>query len=448
LAGTTHRLERKIRSVFALSEREFSMEKRTHNHVAALLAATMVLAVFLVPAATRQVTAQSKTQAAAPYDSIATDGETYAGPGREFAQDEIGPTIFIGLLAPMHGPEKAEGAALVAAARMALQDSTQGLLPHGQRIELAVGDESGPAWGHVSDVILQLVLRQNVVALITSTDGTDTHVSEQVGNRIGVPILTLSSDATTTQIDIPWIFRLGPSDAVQAQTIAANIFRDRGLKNVMVISDGDHDGRGGIAALRQAAISMGAPRPEELVLDPLKPDFSSTVARVQDISPQAIVVWTQADFAHGLLPLLRASGVATPVYLSQQAAHADSGLFPATSTENVESAANSTSAWTIASRGQSTSAQESFAARYSRQMGGPPSTAAAEAYDAVCLTVRALRSAGPNRARVRDKLAKVQDFPGMSGTISFDREGNNGTQVHLVAVPRQTPSMATGDGAD
>ena len=145
----------------------------------------------------RQAAAQSKTTAA-PYDSIAVDGENYAGPARGAAWDETGSTVYIGLLAPMHGPEAAEGEALVAAANMALKDSTQRPLPGGRHVELAIGDESGPAWGHVSDVILQLVLQKNVVALITSADGTDTHVSEQVGNRIGVPVLTLSSDATTT----------------------------------------------------------------------------------------------------------------------------------------------------------------------------------------------------------------------------------------------------------
>ena len=448
MAGTTHRLERKTPVVLAVNDHDPTMLNRTHSRVATFLAVTVVLAgLLLQPATTQWALAQSKTNAT-PYDSVAADGENYAGPARESTWDETGPILYIGLLAPLHGPEKADGEALVAAAQMALQDSTQSPMPSGRRIKLAIGDESGPSWGHVSDVILHLILQQDVVALITSANGTDTHVSEQVGNRIGVPILTLSNDATTTQIDIPWIFRLGPSDTSQAQIIASNIYQERGMKKALVISEGDHDGRGGVAALQQAASSMGAPVPEELVLDPLHPDFPSVITRIQTTPPQAIVLWTQADVAQRLLPLLQASGIPIPVYLSQQAAQASSGLSLWSPTDKGKSAPNSTAAWTIATRGTVTAARESFARRYLDRTGRPPSAAAAEAYDAVCLTVRALRTAGPNRARVRDQLAKVQDFPGVSGTITFDRQGNNPSPVHLVALRQPMPSTGTGGSAE
>jgi branched-chain amino acid transport system substrate-binding protein len=424
-----------------------SMGKWNQDRVTRWLTALVMLAVLPMPVATRRAGAQSATKAA-PYDSIATDGENYAGPGRGSAWDETGSTVTVGLLAPMHGPEMAEGEALVAAANMALKDSTQRRLPSGRHIELAIGDESGPAWGHVSDVILQLIQRQNVVALITSADGPDTHVSEQVGNRIGVPILTLSNDATTTQIDIPWIFRLGPSDAVQAQTIAANIYQARGLKKVMVIAAEDHDGRGGVAAMRQAAIAMGADLPEELVLDPQKPDFRSMVTRIQADSPQAIVLWTHPDVPQTLLPMLRAARVSATVYLSQQAAQAGSGLSLMSIGDKGESAANSLTAWTLAAGGEDTAARKSFATRYRQQTGRPPSATAAEAYDAVCLTVRALRATGPNRARVRDHLARTRESSGASGNIRFDREGNNATQIHVVALRQEPPSTAIGGGAE
>ena len=423
------------------------MGKWSQGRVTRCLTALGMLALLMTPVATRKATAQSKTQPA-PYDSIAIDGENYAGPARGSAWDETGSTVYIGLLAPMHGPEMAEGEAIVAAANMALKDSTQRPLPGGRHVELAIGDESGPAWGHVSDVILQLVLQKNVVVLITSTDGADTHVSEQVGNRLGVPILTLSSEATTTEIDIPWTFRIGPSDEAQAQTIAANIYGERGLKKVLVISDAGRDGRGGAAAMRQAAVSMGAPAPEELVLAPQKPEFSSLVKRIQIDSPQAIVLWTNAESAQRLLPMLQAAGLSAEMYLSQQAAHVGSALTLTSTDVKEESAAKSLSAWTIAARGEDNLTGKIFAVRYLRQTGRPPSVAAAEAYDAVCLAVRALRAAGPNRARVRDQLAKTRNYSGASGTITFDREGNNTTQVHLIAVRPQQAFAAAGGNAE
>jgi branched-chain amino acid transport system substrate-binding protein len=77
---------------------------------------------------------------------------------------------------------------------------------------------------------------------------------------------------------------------------------------------------------------------------------------------------------------------------------------------------------------------KSFAQRYELAMGAPPSPVAAEAYDAVCLVVDALRAAGANRARVRDRLATVENFSGASGIISFDNQGNNRSTLRLVRI--------------
>ena len=419
------------------------MGKKNQDRVASLPLVMTILAVFAATVLTQLAGAQSHSEPTS-YDSIATDGESYAGPARGSTWDKAGSTVYIGLLAPLRGPVSAEGEALVVAANLALKDSMERPLPDGRHVELAIGDESGPAWGNVSDVILQLVLQKNVVALITSTDGNDTHVSEQVGNRIGVPILTLSSDATSTQIDIPWIFRMGASDTVQAETIAEDIYRKRGLKKVMVISDGDHDGLGGFASIRQAAGLLGAAAPVEVVLDPLKSDLSVIGKRVKADSPQAVVLWTRPDVTRGLLPMLREKGVSA-VYLEQQAGPGET--LPSTEASS-DSTANSSHTWIIAARGENTTAQKNFATRYLQQTGIQPGAAASQAYDAVCLTVRALRAAGPNRAGMRDQLARTRNYSGASGIISFDREGNDTTQIYLVALPSQQPQTKTRGGAE
>jgi ABC-type branched-subunit amino acid transport system substrate-binding protein len=48
--------------------------------------------------------------------------------------------------------------------------------------------------------------------------------------------------------------------------------------------------------------------------------------------------------------------------------------------------------------------------------------------------VHALQTAGPNRARVRDEFARTSSYDGVSGKISFDREGNNRATLHLVQL--------------
>jgi len=370
--------------------------------------------------------ARAQTTTLSPYASISEEIESYAGPGRASANDLPGQVVRIGLLVPLRGARKAEGDAMVAAAQMALRDTASQRLSHGRRVALAVEDSSGPSWGMVSNAVIRLMLNDDAVAVITSTSAVDTHLCEQVGNRIGVPVLTLSADATTTQIDIPWIYRIGPSDAQQAQAIAQDMYSVRKLKNVWLITQHDHDGNRAMDAVRQAASTLGAQAPNLVALDTSLLDPESIIRKIEAESPQAIVIWTNPSTAAILVHALRIAGVKTLCYLSQDV----SSEMHDTSTSELTT--NGT--WTIVGDDEATGNRQSFAARFRQSTGTAPSLVAGETYDAVILTVHALQTTGPNRARVRDELGKTSNYDEVSGRISFDREGNNRATLHLVQL--------------
>ncbi len=202
-----------------------------------------------------------------PYAAINRDAVSYNGPGRDGAHDLAGPEIRLGLLAPLAGPRQAEGEALRRAAEMAIEEENAASLPGGRRLALVTRDESGP-WGQASAQIVHMVFDDQAVALITSAEGGSAHLAEQVANKIGVPILTLSSDSTTTEINLPWIFRLGPTDAMQAQAFARDIYQNRKLQRVVLLTQDDHDGRVGGEEFEKAARAMNAPAPTRMMVEP------------------------------------------------------------------------------------------------------------------------------------------------------------------------------------
>jgi hypothetical protein len=69
--------------------------------------------------------------------------------------------------------------------------------------------------------------------------------------------------------------------------------------------------------------------------------------------------------------------------------------------------------------------------RYREQTGHDPTVAAREICDAVRLLATAVRTAGLNRARVRDYLASGTTFFGVSGAVSFDKAGNSKSEFVL-----------------
>jgi len=414
----------RARAVQTASPGEEAKLIRSLRPTRSLLRLSLVLLAILASAVA--IRAQTDSKAQQPYAAINHEAIGYAGPGRETADDLPGPEIRIGLLAPLQGPRKAEGEAVRQAAQMALEDEAANPLPDGRRLTLVARDETG-LWGRASSEIVRLVFDDQAVALITSAEGSAAHLAEQVGNRVGVPVLTLSSDSTTTQINIPWLFRIVPNDAVQAQAIAEDIYRQRAFQKVLLIAEHNHDGRVGREEFEKAARRLQAPPAEHLEVTTSLGAVDSWLAEIRARRPQAIVLWTSAETAARLLEGIGQVESPTAIYVCRKALEE--------AFTKIADRQKGQGIWFVTSgTGSPTAPGKDFQARFRARVGTAPSLAAAEVYDAVRLVAAGLRQSGPNRARLRDSLARVRDFAGVSGTISFDGAGNNRAEVALAPL--------------
>jgi ABC-type branched-subunit amino acid transport system substrate-binding protein len=383
--------------------------------------------------------AQSNSQPLKPYAAINPANVMYVGPDRASSRDLKGPEIRIGLLAPLQGPRKTEGEALILAARLALQDQSDPG-PGRRGLSLAVGDESGP-WGRASSEVARLVFDEQAAAIVTSAEGSSAHLAEQIGNRIGVPVVTLANDSTTTQINLPWIFRLAPDDRLQAEAFARAIYSVRRYREVVLVVECDHDGRLGATEFEKASSRWGDAAPNRVELGSASLDLPRALAGIQAYCPEAVVVWAGPSVANQLLPALQGGDRSLAIFLCQKAAigvsesrsggsaafqAADVGIFPPKQKEAV---------WTVCHRVASAAARARFVSRFKALTGRPPSLEAEASYDAVNLIALALHHVGPNRARLRDQLARVSAWTGVSGEVSFDGAGNNLAPIEIVPRP-------------
>jgi branched-chain amino acid transport system substrate-binding protein len=371
--------------------------------------------------------------AAKPYAEIDPSSVSYRGPGRAAADDLAGTEVRVGLLVPLSGPQRPQGEALVQAAQMAIDDEAAHPLPDGRQLALVTRDEGG-LWGRASSEIVSMLFDDQVVALVTSADGAAAHLAEQVGNKIGVPILTLSADSTTTEINLPWIFRLGPSDAAEARAFARDIYSRRRLARVALVTANDHDGRVGGDEFMRAAARLRASTPP-LRISISSPDVTNVVNAIAAAHPQALVLWTGPEAADALLSALRDSLPSAPVYLCTKAAQTS---VPTTSRERCRTCSgdsDSGGVWTVSHAPSPKPQRTAFEQKYQKRTGVLPTATAAEAYDAIRVLAAALRESGANRARLRDALVTLGDFSGVAGPISFDGAGNNRAKATVVPVP-------------
>jgi len=67
---------------------------------------------------------------------------------------------------------------------------------------------------------------------------------------------------------------------------------------------------------------------------------------------------------------------------------------------------------------------QDFVESYQAKYGKSPTMFAAQAYDAANLMIEALKAGATDRTSLRDKLAAIKNFPGVTGKTSFDENRN------------------------
>jgi len=380
--------------------------------------------------------AQSDSGATKPYATLDRQSVAYRGPVRATEKDLPDGVAVIGMILPLRGPRQSEGKAMLAAAQMALEaEQSLGPLPDGRKLALVARDESGP-WGQASSEILKLVEQDHALALLTSANGNSAHVAEQIANKIGIPILTLSSDPTTTQTNVPWLFRLGPSDTDQARAFCQRIYTQLGLQKVLLIVQMDHDGRIGAAEFEKAATYLKAVPPERLGIAAAAPNLESVGERVQAAGADAIVIWTDAPLAQQLLPFIHKAQPSAPVFLCRKAAQmgteSDSEHASLVAKEKFQT---SEEFFTVQSLQKEREVPEdTFWQLYLARTGLTPGIAATDAYEAVHRIVAALRAAGTSRVLLRDYLANAGRFHDATRITSFDPAGNSVQEFTIVKL--------------
>jgi ABC-type branched-subunit amino acid transport system substrate-binding protein len=93
--------------------------------------------------------------------------------------------VEIGVVLPLQGARAVHGKLLLQAAQMAVDEENANASATGSpRFALAVRNES-EQWGQASNAIVQLIIQDQVLAIITSCDGRIAHQAEQIANKTG-----------------------------------------------------------------------------------------------------------------------------------------------------------------------------------------------------------------------------------------------------------------------
>jgi len=289
---------------------------------------------------------------------------------------------------------------------------------------------SDDPWRGGAREMVRLVYDDSVWAVLGSVNGDATHIAEQVVTKARVPLLApVSADPTLTWIRIPWIFRLPPDEAAQADVLVREGVRARSLVNVGVVTSTDHDGRTFAREVRNR-LGAWALAPAFHLEVAQNGDLAAVAARVRSFGAGAVIVRVPVPMMLDLAGRLRSAGVNAPLL-----APWIPGLAPAALRDQYGGDVLVVRPFRDAGNPRYAAFDRAYRARY----GSEPTPAAAYGYDAVNLLADALEAGGLNRAALRDALAATTGFTGAAGPLVWDNAGGNRGKPALFELKGAAP---------
>jgi branched-chain amino acid transport system substrate-binding protein len=339
-------------------------------------------------------------------------------------------TIKIGINAPMTGDIPKVGEGTKNAAEMWLEDvnAAGGLEVGGKKykVELAIEDNESKAESAVA-ATTKLITEDEVLAIVGPQASKQAIPAGGKANELGTPMISPWSTNPDTTKDRPFVFRGCFLDPFQGP-VAANFIKDEfGFTKAAVLYDVASDYPKGLAEFfKEAWEKINGPGSVVAFesFTTKDTDFSSQLTKI--INSGAEVLFTPQYYNEVALIVQQAHqlGWDKPIVGSDSWGSAETvklcgpdcyGLFFSTH---------------YAAAG-ATGATKEFIDRYNAKYGEVPDDVAALTWDSIRIVQKAIEDTGglsgdikKDRQAVRDAMAKIKEFDGITGMMTFTEEGD------------------------
>lgn len=300
----------------------------------------------------------------------------------------------------------------------------------GCTVKLVVREIRG-LWGSGSKAIVDLTFEEDVQAIIGSLDGRSAHLVEQLAAKSGTPFLSAwASDRTLSGAFLPWFFQLVPDDRQQAAALFREIYHERRLERVALVSAETYDARMAATEFVRQVDSGGVALTAFLTHANNPRDREALLTTLATSNVQAVVLLGPAEQSLELIRQMRMHGVEAPAF----------GTLPLSDAVRDVRASKGLGEVVVADAGyRITEEGKAFRKAFLSVHGAEPGAAAAYAYDATRLLLSAIQRGGVEQAGIRASLRTDRHPAGVTGEIAFDQMGHRLTPVRLAALRGGTP---------
>jgi branched-chain amino acid transport system substrate-binding protein len=342
----------------------------------------------------------------------------FRGPGADFPDPANLRTLRIGLLSPNRkGPEGARGERTRKGVMLAFEEEEAARRPEQLPFEV-VAKEDSPQWGSAANIAVDFK-DEDVLGFLGTIDGDATHVALRVALKIETYMINTSDpDPTLTETQIPWLTRVFPDDRQQCFRLALLAVKEHGCKRIAVLRENSRPGRVGVMHFVHYIRRLGVPATQHFNFQPGSTNIESQLAAIKAAEVDAVLFYGQPEDVGRYAAQLRAAGVKARFYGFDRLK--EEGFL-----RTAGAAADGMTITYFFNPGRPDEAWTGFVGRFEKRYGEKPDIYAAYGYDGAKLMIQAVRKAGPNRFRVRDYLASLEEWDGVTGHMIFDGRWDN-----------------------
>ena len=300
---------------------------------------------------------------------------------------------------------------------------------NGHPLDLIVEDTVGDEAKTVT-AVKKLIENDKVLAIIgPSRSGTSMAVVPIV-MEAKVPLVSCAAaeaivlDKDGTQR--AWVFKTPQKDSDAARRILGHM-KGKGIAKIAILTSTEGFGAEGRKQLMKLAPEFGVEIVADETYGPKDTDMTAQLAKIKGTPAQAVVDWAivpaQAIVCKNMkqlgmtIPLYQSHGFGNIKYARAAGEAAEGTIFPC---------GRLLVADTLPADHPQKKVLAEYKDAYEKKFKEDVSTFGGHAYDALWLVVEALKTTGPDRAKIRDALENTKEFIGTGGVFHFSPTDHNG----------------------
>ena len=351
-------------------------------------------------------------------------GDNGAPAGSDGSKD-ADKTVKIGMVGPLTGDYATYGQSVRNGVQVAIDEINDKGGVNGFTLKLVAEDSKGDST-EAANAIQKLIDQDKVTAIVGAVLSGETATVAPIAQDAGVLMITPSSTAPGLADTGDYIFRNVITDDVQASQMAEYVIEELGLGKFAVLYANNDYG----VALKDnfvaKAEALGASiLAVESYLDGDE-DFRAQLTKIGD-QAEALYIGGYYTEASKIAQQAERQG------LKAKLLGADgfySGKLVELGGDAVEGALFTAGFYS----GDTAPDIQAFVTNYTGKYNEEPDMFAANAYDTMKIVAEALAESGDDRAALRDAMATVKDYPGITGKTSFAENGEALKEVIILKV--------------